>query len=286
MAIYKPSELFNFLNSLGISPRKSLSQNFLIDGNILRKIIATANVQQGDCVIEVGPGPGSLTESLLNAGAKVLAVEKDPILAKALDRLQTEDEALRIFCDDILKFPLTSHLPPDGRSKLIANLPYNITTPILAYLVPMHQWISKIVVMVQEEVARRFTAEPGNSDYSSFTVFLNYYCRPRYGFKVSRNCFYPVPNVDSAVVILDLRPPPQLSDRQLFFELTRTAFEHRRKMLRSSLRSLYAPETVMAGLSAIGKSVEARPEQLSLDDFIGLFEWLNASAKEIDKHKN
>lgn len=278
MPIYKPSELHEFLDGLGISPKKGLSQNFLIDGNILRKIVSSANITPGDVVLEIGPGPGSLTEQLLEAGAKVIAVEKDAVLAKALERLKGEGRALEVHCEDIMEFPIEKALAPyllgGNKAKVIANLPYHLTTPIIAQLVPQHQLFSNLILMVQDEVARRFTAKPKTSAYSSFTVFLNFFSKPQYAFTVSGGCFYPKPSVNSAIVNLELRSPPDVSSQADFFKLTRTAFEHRRKMLRGSLRELYAPQDIEAGLIKIGKTPLARPEELSLEEFIQLFEIL------------
>lgn len=276
MGLYKPTELFAFLESLGIEPKKGLSQNFLIDGNIIRKIVSTAHVQPGDVVLEIGPGPGALTEALLAYGATVIAVEKDPILARALDRLQ-KDDRLHVHNSDIMEFDAESSLKPflkGKKAKLIANLPYHLTTPILERFIARRSIFSQLVVMVQEEVARRLTAPPGNRIYGSLTVFLNYYSHPRYAFRVSNSCFYPVPKVDSAVVALELKEPPAVADEASFFELTRTAFEQRRKMLRSSLRKLYTPDDVMQALESLGKSPLARPEELSIDEFVALFDQL------------
>jgi 16S rRNA (adenine1518-N6/adenine1519-N6)-dimethyltransferase len=279
MPIYKPSELRQFLDQLGVHPKKGLSQNFLIDGNILRKIVSLASVSADDVVMEIGPGPGSLTEELLNTGARVIAVEKDDTFAAALSRLQTADNRLEVHCEDILKFPLEetlkSYLDHGRKIKVIANLPYNITTPIIVNLVQRRDLFSSLVLMVQEEVARRFVAKPCTSEYGSFTVFLDFYCTATYGFTVGRNCFYPSPKVDSAMVHLELKQPPHVSDENGFFTLTRTAFHQRRKMMRASLRELYAPHDVEAGLQAIGKPITARPEELSLDNFLHLFENLN-----------
>ena len=275
MPIYKPSELRQFLDQLGINPKKALSQNFLIDGNIIRKIVKAANVGPQDQVLEIGPGPGSLTEALLDKGAFVLAVEKDPILAQALERLQGSSGHLEIHCEDILRFSIRDHIRKGSKAKVIANLPYHITTPIVLKLVLCREMISHIVIMVQEEVARRMVAQPGTSDYGSLTLFLNFYTHVTYGFSVSRNCFYPIPKVDSAVVIFELKEPPKVSDETQFFVMTRKAFEQRRKMLRSSLRALYLPELIEQGLKAIDKSPLSRPEELSVDEFIALFEYVN-----------
>ncbi|WP_042281415.1 16S rRNA (adenine(1518)-N(6)/adenine(1519)-N(6))-dimethyltransferase RsmA [Candidatus Protochlamydia sp. R18] len=283
MPIYKPSELRLFLNQLGIFPKKGLSQNFLIDGNIIRKIVRASDVQPGNLVLEIGPGPGSLTQAMLEAEAHVVAVEKDSILARELKRFQTPSKQLEIFCEDILMFSveeeLQSRLRDDQKAKVIANLPYHLTTPILAEMVVRRKLFSSLTVMVQEEVARRMTALPGQSDYSSFTIFLNFYSKPRYGFTVSRNCFYPAPKVDSAIVVLELKEPPPNIDAQVFFKITRTAFEQRRKMLRASLKSLFDPSKISSALEIIGQNPQARPEVLSLEDFIKLYHELYSSER-------
>lgn len=279
MPVYKPTELLNFLEKLGTNPKKSLSQNFLIDGNIIRKIVKAADVKPGDVVLEIGPGPGSLTEQLLEAKAHVIAVEKDKVLAEALKRLQTEEQKLDVFQADILEFPLDKicqQLAPGKKLKVIANLPYNITTPILAKLITRHQLFSSLTLMVQDEVARRFAAKPGTSDYSSFTIFLNFFSNPSYAFGVSRNCFFPVPRVESAIVHLKLKKPEKEIDQEKFFKLTRTAFEQRRKMLRVSLKELYSAETVTESLKVLQLNPLSRPEELSLEQFIALFEKLSS----------
>jgi 16S rRNA (adenine1518-N6/adenine1519-N6)-dimethyltransferase len=276
MPIYKPSELRLFLNQLEIFPKKGLSQNFLIDGNIIRKIVMASKVQSGDVVLEIGPGPGSLTQALLETGARVVAVEKDGVLAQALERLQTPSQQLSIFCHDILTFPLEKEISAllkkeEQKAKVIANLPYHLTTPILVQLIPLRHLFSSLTVMVQEEVARRLTAQPGSADYSSLTLFLRFYTEPHYAFTVSHNCFYPAPKVNSAIVVLQLREPPLSEDkRESFFQLTRTAFEHRRKMLRASLKNLFPPQKVEDALKAIGQNPLARPEILSLEEFLQL----------------
>lgn len=279
MAVYQPSELRLFLNQLGIFPRKGLSQNFLIDGNIIRKIVKAAAVQSQEIVLEIGPGPGALTQALLETGAHVLAVEKDRILAQALERLQTPSQQLTVYSDDVMTFPVEERLSPflgEGKkAKVVANLPYHLTTPILTQLVPLRALFSSLTIMVQEEVARRMTAQPGSSEYSSLTIFLRFYTEPHYAFTVSHNCFYPAPKVDSAVVVLKLREPPLAADEAAsFFQLTRTAFEHRRKMLRASLKTLFSPQLIEEGLIAIGQNPLARPEMLSLEQFLQLYHFL------------
>lgn len=279
MALSSRSELLQFLTDQGIRPRKSLSQNFLTDGNILRKIVQLAEVTPGDTVLEIGPGPGALTECLLAAGAIVVAVEKDEKLAAALSRLQTSDKRLHIVAADCLEVNINTlmapFLRPGRKAKVVANLPYQITTPIVTHLSPMHHLFSSIIVMVQEEVARRYVGKPGTKDYSAISVFLQFYTHPKYGFKVSRRCFLPAPKVDSAVIRLNPKEPPKV-DEERFFQMVRRAFQQRRKMMRGSLRDLYPPTVVISALEAIGKKETARPEELSLDELLQLLSQLNA----------
>jgi 16S rRNA (adenine1518-N6/adenine1519-N6)-dimethyltransferase len=272
MPIYQPSQLRQFLEEHGFAPRKGLSQNFLIDGNILKKIVAAAQVEPGDLVLEIGPGPGALTEELLACGARIVAVEMDEGFARVLPRLDQEGR-LEVFCNDIMKFPVSesvmARLEPGKRAKLIANLPYHLTTPILADFVVKDDQFSLLTVMVQDEVARRLTAQAKSSEYSSLTVFRGFYADVSYDFKVSRHCFYPQPKVDSAVVTLRPRKPPlPPKEAEGFFMATRTAFEHRRKMLRGSLSELYAPDAIEKALVACGLDARSRPEELSLDQWL------------------
>jgi len=273
MPIYQPSELRAFLDRLSVKAKKSLSQNFLIDGNILKKIVSTAEVTNDDFIIEIGPGPGALTEMLLETGSEVIAIEKDHIFAKELSRLKGN---LEVIHGDIMKTPIEPLLNKKKKSKVIANLPYHLTTPILSKLIPMNKTLSSITVMVQEEYAQRCIANPGSPNYSSLSVFLKFYCTAQYAFKVRRTCFYPSPRVDSAVIILALKPTPkEVSSQKTFFLMTRTAFQQRRKTLKSSLRAIYSPDSVTAALETIRKNPLARPEELSLEEFIQLFGILN-----------
>jgi len=270
MMLYRPSALRAFLEEIGASPKKSLSQNFLIDGNIIRKIVTFAGVQKGDFVLEIGPGPGVLTEELLARGAHVLAVEKDRKFAAALPRLQTEDGRLTVIEGDILEQDLSKLLKP--RTKLVANLPYQITTPILTNFLPKREFFESITVMVQKEVSARFLAHPSTKDYSSITVFVQFYSQPEYGFTVEPTCFYPPPRVKSSVVKFNLHDAPLVSSEEAFFAMTRRAFQQRRKMLRASLKHGYDLSSIDRGLEKIGKGLQVRPENLSLADFLILFQ--------------
>ncbi len=278
MPIFNPKELHAFLQEEGLAAKKHLSQNFLIDGNILRKIVHTADVHEGDIVFEIGPGPGALTEELLKAKAHVTAIEMDKQLAKLLERLKKEDNHLNVIQQDCLDFAweayFEKHLPEGKKAKIVANLPYKITTPILARLLPLHQYISSITVMVQHEVGVRFIAQKNTADYSSFTIFLSYYAHAKYCFTISPNCFYPKPKIDSALVHLTLKEPQRLDSPEAFFQFVRSCFQKRRKMLRSSLKEIYPPERVEHFLKELGLSPLARPEELSLQNFIFLYQSL------------
>ncbi len=273
--MFRPSTLRSFLDGLGARACKRLSQNFLIDGNILRKILIASNICAEDFVIEIGPGPGALTESLLNQGATVLAIEKDPLFAQALKRLQTQDHRLFVFEDDALRFDLVAQLqsllPHGKKAKLVANLPYHLTTPLITRFVQMNQWVESLTLMVQKEIALRFVASPGSMDYSSISVFLALFSNPFFCFQVEPTCFYPRPKVHSAVVHLVLKQPPDTLDLDSFLKLTRTCFGKRRKMLRSSLKDLYTPEALEKGFTTTGLHPEARPESLSLSQLIDLY---------------
>lgn len=280
MKITSPTELQRFLTENDLAAKKSASQNFLIDGNIVRKILAEAQVTENDVVLEIGPGPGALTETLLETGCEVIAIEKDSKLAPLLKRFPGSDK-LSIICSDFLEFPLREHmekvLPPGKKAKVVANLPYHITTPILAALIPLHMVFSDLIIMVQKEVADRFIAEKGSKDYSSFTLFLQFFSEVSYCFTVEPSCFHPRPTIQSAVVHLKLRTPPSVINPDAFFAMVRTAFGQRRKMMRASLKKLYPSSLVESSLEKMKKDPLLRPEQLSLSEFIQFYEILSTN---------
>ncbi|MEZ5314896.1 MAG: 16S rRNA (adenine(1518)-N(6)/adenine(1519)-N(6))-dimethyltransferase RsmA [Chlamydiales bacterium] len=255
-------ELKAFFKLLKAHPKKRLSQNFLIDKNIVQKILSEALIVQGDYVLEIGSGLGILTKALVNQKADVVGVEIDSLFAPVLEQFP-----ITVYYEDILVFPL-SRLKRKG--KVIGNLPYHITKPILTRLVPRKDCFTSLTIMVQEEVARRLTASPGTKDYGSLTVFLNFYSDLRYAFRVKRSSFYPIPKVDSAVVTLILKDPPNVN-QEFFFRLVRTVFSQRRKMIKNTLRLLYDEEKVIKGLKEAKINPKARPEELSLKEFLSLF---------------
>lgn len=275
MSLFQPTQLFKFLESIGHRPSKRLSQNFLIDGNILKKIIAASSLKPEDLVIEIGPGPGVLTEALLEEKVHVIAIEKDPIFAKALARLQTSEKTLTIFEDDILEAPLIDilkkYLKPGQKAKIISNLPYHLTSPIFGKILPLYDLIDLMIVMVQKEVADRIVSKNGSKNYSSFSIFTQFYSAPTLLFQVSPQCFYPKPKVTSAVIECKLRQPPKDINPDLFFSFIKKAFSTRRKMLTTSLKEAFDQDTILHALKTLSLDQKARPEELSLEDFFFLF---------------
>lgn len=278
MSLFQPSQLRQFLESLGIQPNKHLSQNFLVDGNILRKIIEAGNLKENDLVVEIGPGPGVLTEGLLNAGVRVLAIEKDKVFANALTRLQTSDQRLTVACEDFLKFPLEttlSKLLASGhKAHVISNLPYHLTAPILGILLPLNHLIDNVIVMVQKEVAERMVAKEGSKIYGSFSIFTQFYSKATLLFPVSPHCFYPKPKVTSAIVKCHLAPPEKDIVPELFLEFTKTLFCNRRKMITTCLKEKFENKHTLESLHKLHINEKSRPEDLSLQQLLSLFRLL------------
>lgn len=269
MPLYRPSELHSFLNLSHFKAKKSLSQNFLIDGNVIRKIIAVSKIEKGDLVIEIGPGPGALTEALLEAGAHVLAIEMDTGFAEKLKRLQTKDQRLEVIEADVLEFPLEEHLNNilKGKGKVISNLPYHICSPILEKLLPLSNQISTLTLMVQKEFAVRMAAKKNCSDYSPLTLFVQSYSSIQQYFSVSPHSFFPIPKVDSTVITLELQKPDGRILLSEFFPFIKKAFQKRRKTLSSSLREFGSLEKIQNELKEMNCNPQSRPEDLSLEEW-------------------
>jgi len=251
--------------------RRRLSQVFLTDTNILKKIVEDAGVKEGEWVLEIGPGKGYLTSELLKAGAKVIAIEVDEELFKFLlkDFILFVDDRLFLFNADFLKVDLKEILSRFGISelKVISNIPYHITTPILEKLIYNRQYFPEIYLTVQREVAERITASPGNKVYGSLTVFVNLYYTPHIEFNISRYCFHPVPLVNSA--FLKLLRKEEAKDMRDLERFVRRLFEGRRKKIRTLLRAMgyYTPtmETIFPSF------LDKRPEELTISDFENIF---------------
>jgi 16S rRNA (adenine1518-N6/adenine1519-N6)-dimethyltransferase len=260
-----PTETRLLLARLGHVPKRFLGQNFLVDGNIVRKSLALAAVRPGDAVVEVGPGLGTLTAALLEAGAEVWAVEKDPTLHAhlAATLAPAYPDRLHLLAADAVAHPLAD-LPP-GRAadfKIVANLPYAISTPwmdaVLGGPLP-----ARLVLMLQREAAQRYTAHPGTKDFGAISIFIQAAYAAPAGHGVPAGCFYPRPEVDSRLLHLERRPAPFRFSPPVR-ALIRACFQQRRKQIGALLRSR-APEAAapwLAVLGAAGLGPQARPEEI------------------------
>jgi 16S rRNA (adenine1518-N6/adenine1519-N6)-dimethyltransferase len=262
-----PADVRLLAARLGLRPTKQRGQNFVIDPNTVRRIVATAGVVPGESVLEVGPGLGSLTLGLLEAGADLTAVEIDADLARALPVTVAEyapgfARALTVVQGDALRVPLGGE-----PVSLVANLPYNVAVPVILHLWATLPSLRRGLVMVQREVAERLAAEPGTKVYGVPSVKLAWYASVRLAGLVGRKVFWPAPNVDSALVAMERRRQPVAESRARVFEVIDAAFNQRRKMLRSSLAHLAPPGCLAEALAAAAVDPTARPERLSVADF-------------------
>ena len=270
--IASPQVTNHILHRFKLRADKKLGQNFLIDENIVRNIVAAAELTPADTVLEVGPGIGTLTQGLAESGANVVAVELDkrllPVLATTLDGYDN----VRIVSGDILQVDIMETVGVT-EFKVCANLPYYITTPIIFALLEKRLPMERLVAMVQKEVAERMAAKPGGKDYGALSVAIQYYTEPEIAFIVPPSSFIPAPNVDSAVIVCKRRakPPVDVCDEALFFRVVKAAFSLRRKMLSNSLKNMgIKAEQCAKWLELAGVDGKRRAETLSLDDFAAL----------------
>lgn len=275
------SQLKDALARYDIAPLKRLGENYLVDSNIKDKIIEEAAPSKRDTILEIGPGLGALTVDLAASGAHVIAVEKDRRAFAALKEMTGGAfPNLELFHDDILKFDLAK-AGAAKRLKVVGNLPYYITTPIIEFLIGNAKRIRSALVLVQREVANRLMASPGTKDYSSLGCFVQYFTKPDYIFTVKRTSFYPVPDVDSSLIRLEIlgSPAVRVDDEALFFKIIRSSFNQRRKTILNSLSrelALNIPkDELTALLDRAGVSPSARPETLSLADFASIANVIN-----------
>jgi len=263
--LYKPTVVLAFLNELNKRPKKSLSQNFLVDGNIVKKITSFCELKEGEIILEIGPGLGVLTESFLKQKAKVIAIEKDIALAKALKRLDCQ-----LYIGDFFDINLKEILPEE-KIKVASNLPYGVATMIICSLLTMGEKFSKMIFMVQKEVAKRICASPNSKEYGFLTLFITFFATPKYLCDVSCNCFFPKPKVTSTIISLEPKIPPFKEGYEEFFLFVKQLFSYRRKMIASSLRKIYGQEKTKIAFSKVNIDPKLRAENLSLEDFIRLF---------------
>ncbi|WBW50188.1 16S rRNA (adenine(1518)-N(6)/adenine(1519)-N(6))-dimethyltransferase RsmA [Peptoniphilus equinus] len=270
--LYKPHRVIELLKAYGFHMSKSLGQNFLIDGNIVRKIVDLAEVD-GENVLEIGPGLGTLTEEIAARAKRVLAVEIDKRLQPVHEETLAYDN-LRVHYDDFLKMdPVLIDEAFDGEPfVVVSNLPYYVTTAILTKVIEQTK-AKRIVVMVQKEVARRFSAKPSTKDYGSLSVFVQFYAHVSYGFDVPKTVFIPNPNVDSAVVKFELRDRVADVDRENLFKIVRGAFSKRRKTLLNALSTYgfdLSKAEIEQALEASNIDPKRRAETLTPEEYIVL----------------
>jgi 16S rRNA (adenine1518-N6/adenine1519-N6)-dimethyltransferase len=270
------SAVSELLSATGVVPKKRFGQNFLVDANIADKAATAARLSKADNVIEIGPGLGGLTERLAQAAGSVLAVEIDRDLAAMLESSFKPSPNVEVLCGDILKADLKALMEDRGwkSCKVVANLPYYITTPIIMLLLESRLPFESATIMVQKEVALRLCAKPGSKDYGSLSVSVAYFSDPSIDAIVPAACFHPRPNVDSALVTLRLRPCPFTPDSEaLLFQAIKSAFGHRRKTLANCLSAQEPslPKAEIEGLlTSLGLGAQVRGEALSLEEFVAL----------------
>ncbi len=272
-------ETIGILQKYNINTRKRFGQNFLIDARVLEKIISAAELTKEDFVLEIGPGLGTMTKKLCEAARQVVAVEIDRDLVPVLRETLSAYDNLEIINDDILKVDIgeIAERYNEGRPiKVVANLPYYVTTPIIMSLYEKKVPLDSVTVMVQKEVAKRMQAGPGTKDYGALSLSVAYYASPYIAAYVPRNCFIPRPNVDSAVISLKSheKPPVEVKDPNLMFALIRSAFNQRRKTLVNAVKNGALvdidQERLLRALEAIGRDANVRGEALSLEEFASL----------------
>ena len=256
-----------------LKPKKRLGQNFLIDKNIQNKIINACNFRSSDTVLEIGAGRGELTGLIAERVNKVYAFEIDHNLCSILKDNLINHKNAAIINGDFLKVDLREYFKKsDDSIKVIGNIPYYITTPIIEYLLKYKDNIEIIFLTVQKEFALRMLSKAGSKDYGSFSCFIQYYTRPKKLFFVTRTCFKPVPKVDSCFLQLEIRqePPVKIENEELFFKIIRAAFNKRRKTLRNSLKGVISLEGLEKFFAKYDLDSDIRPESLTLEDFAKL----------------
>lgn len=259
--------------------QKKFGQNFLIDGHVLDKIIAGGGVTKDDMVLEIGPGIGTMTQYLAEAAGKVVAVEIDRNLLPILQETLADYDNVKVIHADVLSLDLEKLVQEEngGRPiKVVANLPYYITTPIIMALFEQHVPLANVTVMVQKEVAARMKSGPGSKDYGALSLAVQYYAEPYIVANVPCNCFMPRPNVDSAVIRLTRyeEPPVQVNDEKMLFKIIRASFNQRRKTLQNGLNNSselnFTKDQIAAAIAEAGFSPSVRGETLTLEQFAKL----------------
>lgn len=273
--IYNASKTKEIIKQHKLKLSKSLGQNFLIDGNILNKIVEGANISEQDNVIEIGPGIGSLTQLLAEKAKEVLAIEIDQNLLPVLDKTLKDYKNVKVINKDILKVDLEKLIEeyfPGKRPKVVANLPYYVTTPIIMKFLEEKVKVDSLVVMIQKEVGDRMQASPNSKDYGSLSIAVQYYCDASILFKVPPSVFVPPPKVESTVIKLKVldKPRVEVDDEKLFFNIVRDSFGKRRKTLLNALSSgklEIDKELIREALIELNINEKIRGEALTIGQF-------------------
>ena len=274
-----PKKTIEVIQKYQFAFQKRFGQNFLIDAHVLEKIVSAAGITKDDCVLEIGPGIGTMTQYLAESAGKVIAVEIDTNLLPILTDTLKDYSNIKVINQDILKVDINELVKEynNGRPiKVVANLPYYITTPIIMGLFESNVPIDNITVMVQKEVADRMQVGPGSKDYGALSLAVQYYASPYIVANVPPNCFIPRPNVGSAVIRLTRyqEPPVQVKDPKLMFKLIRASFNQRRKTLQNGLNNSpeisFSKEEITKAIESLGVSPSVRGEALSLEQFAQL----------------
>ena len=259
--------------------QKNFGQNFLIDSNILEGIVESAEITKDDFVLEIGPGIGTMTQYLCEAARQVVAVEIDKALIPILEHTLSEYDNVEVINQDVLKVDIKSLAEERNNGKpikVVANLPYYITTPIIMGLFESGVPIESITIMVQKEVADRMQTGPGSKDYGALSLAVQYYATAEVQMIVSANCFMPRPNVDSAVIKLTRHQEPavEVQDEKLMFQIIRASFNQRRKTLVNGLKNSaelsFSKEEILEAIQKLGKPETIRGEALTLEEFAEL----------------
>lgn len=274
-----PQNTIEILKKYNFTFQKKYGQNFLIDTHVLDKIIRAAEITKDDFVLEIGPGIGTMTQYLAQAAGKVAAVEIDRALIPILEDTLSEYDNVMVINEDVLKLDIPKLVDEENGGKpvkVVANLPYYITTPIIMGLFEKHVPMESITVMVQKEVADRMQVGPGTKDYGALSLAVQYYAEPYIVANVPPNCFMPRPKVGSAVIRLTshAKPPVQVEDEKLMFRIIRASFNQRRKTLANGLNNaadLNIPKDIIVeSIEALGKGASVRGEALTLEEFAEL----------------
>lgn len=270
-------EISEILDKNDFKFKKKFGQNFITDDNVLSKISTCTEIEENSLIIEIGVGAGTLTKKLSeHKNCNVLAFEIDTKLKDVIEENLQGIRNVTVVYDDFLNINIEDYTSKYEYNKLyvIANLPYYITTPIITKIIESNVDVDKMVLMMQKEVAKRLSSKGNSKDYNSLSIFVNYYYDSKILFDVSRNIFNPAPNVDSSILLLTKKEEKQLNNEEEFFKLVKNSFNQKRKNLRNNLK-MYDQDELETILNNIGKDLNYRAEQLTIDDFIYISNKLN-----------